>query len=282
VTEVLPSLALVESNPGNSLGQPLTPINRPSQSDPATTSTAGDPRLLAHLAKRLDGQPGLTYPVTNLALQYDSLLQAANQGDDVAARTLRRALKTCPPTLPRNETELAQIRAGIDAGTYSTFRRPSEPPIDGHNRLAAYLSRCGMVPAEAYELQFPLLARLAEAGDSDARLEYPFAREMISSRSPRAAEYRSEHARLALQYLESELIAGNPLALHAMARSYREGVLRPRDPVLAYTYVYAATLAPGDHRVLNEHMAGHAAGLTSDQIEEARRQASMIYTNCCK
>jgi hypothetical protein len=112
-------------------------------------------------------------------------------------------------------------------------------------------------------------------------LELPFMRDLINPRSPEAAAQLREHRALAIKYIEGELAAANPAALHAMARTYREGVLRAPDAILAYAYAYAATLAPGDHRVLNETLPGHAAGFSPDELALARLRGTQIYDQCC-
>lgn len=244
-------------------------------------TVAADPRIAANIQRIFQADPGKTYTVTNLAVQQESLLRAAQQGDLVAARTLRRALKVCPGYLPRDERELSQLRNQIDDGSRSNFRLPDETPQSGHARLTALVESCGLLPAGLYDQEYELVAQLAQAGDPDARIEFLFIDSRIDGRSPNAAAMREAHPRLALNYLESELAAGNPLALRAMARSYRDGTLHRRDPIMAYAYNYAATLAPGDHRVLSETLPGQAAGLSAEQLASTQRLAREIYQRCC-
>lgn len=254
---------------------------RVSPRSSTAAATAPDARITATLQRRMQAEPGLAYEVTNLAVQQESLLRAAQDGDLVAARTLHRALRTCPPFMPRNESELEQLRNQIDLGARSNFRRTGEPAEQGHSRLNAYMNTCGFLPSALQDQEYSLIAQLAEAGDSDARLEFPFLADRIDGRAPNASAVREAHPQLALHYLETELASGNALALRAMARSYQEGVLHRRDPVMAYAYLYAATLAPGDHRVLLETLPARAASLSADQLASAQRLAQEIYQRCC-
>jgi hypothetical protein len=203
-----------EERGSGSLSEPLLPKS-------SAATAAPDARITATLQRRMQAEPGLTYEVTNLAMQQEFLLRAAQNGDLVAARTLRRALRACPPYMPRDETELEQLRNQIDLGSRSNFLRPGEPQQQGHSRLNAYMNSCGFLPAALQDQEYSLIAQLAQAGDSDARLEFPFSADRIDGRAPNASALREAHPQLALQYLDSELAAGNPLALRAMARSYQ-------------------------------------------------------------
>lgn len=265
---------------GNVVADRTTDARRLPVTAPTATQ-APDERLAAHLRKVFQAVPGATYEITNLAMQYDSLSQAARRGDLVAARTLHLGLKTCPAYLPRDDRELGQLRAQIDSRERSNFRMPDEPPERGHARLSALLERCGMLQPGAYEPLYALIAQLAAAGDHEARLEFPFADQYIDGRAPDAAQRRAEHPRLALEYVQSELAAGNAQALRAMERIYRDGRLLPADPVLSYAYAYAATFGPGDHRVLLETLPGQAARLDAEQRARAERLAREIYQRCC-
>lgn len=238
-------------------------------------------QLAADLERRFQAEPGRTYALNRLSDQQATLLAAARQGDVIATRTLSRGLAACPAYLPRDEAELGELRAQIDSGARSLFRLPSEPAEHGHARLNTFLDACGFLPAGLHDQEYALVAQLAQAGDHEARIDFAFLAYRIDGRAPNAAELRAAHPEIARQYLESELAAGNPLALRAMARSHDEGVLHRRDPVMAYAYAYAASLTPGDHRVLLETLPGRASRLSAEQRASAERLARDILRSCC-
>jgi len=279
-----PSSALVKelhddsSATGNKVGMPT----RPGNTTNANHNIAPDSRVLRFMASQLDEIPNLTYEVSNLGAQFEYLAAAAAGGDIKAIRTLYRALKACPATLPRDPVELQRVQDSIDSGTRSEYLGPRESPETGHARLAALRSRCGFVSPLAYERMYDYLIVLADAGDSGARLDFPFRDEYIDWRSPDATRQRQEHASRSLNYLELELAAGNLDALAAISRTFRDGQIRPRDSILAYAYLYAATLGPGEHRVRMDTLQGMRSRMTPEQLEQATTQALQIFSTCFK
>jgi hypothetical protein len=222
-------------------------------------------------------RPGSVYKTSRLADEYSRLANLAAQGDLIAARTLFEQLQHCEKA-PKNMQELEK---------YGKKLRDPEYPYASNPEQKGSVSKW--------------TGQLAAAGDSKARLIFPFIAQPRDFERNDFAEQRAAFVETARNYLNEEISLGNGEALGAMASAYRRPIIEGHstpfelDPAAAYRYYYAYALTPegAPHsriimpsgEQINDIPGGILARmesqLTAEQIAIEREAAMRIVQQCC-
>lgn len=266
------------------LANPAGASSSPASGKESGRRTGGDDqRRIAESAFR--GETGLSYPVQNLSRELPRLSSMAEKGDLVAARTAYRALGLCKTTY-RSLARLRQIR---DSETADSMRRADVERDYEYNQ--ALYERCGDLTDGDFARRRDFVSQLAQAGDSEAILEYPFSAKPTDFDSPDFSDKQKDFEEKATGYLNSEIDKGDAKALRSMALAYMPPVVQGGsvafrdDPYLAYEYMYAYGLSLDDGQAkeaLAATLARLEAQLGSGDVEGARGKAEGIFDKCCR
>ncbi len=264
---------------------PMRPVS-PSKSNRGTTNPTTE-MATAWASRSTDFQsiPGALYSVGNLANEFNGLAAKALGGDEIASRTLLKALELCT-SAPRNSEDLAKIKSkSLDPNFFEAS--------EGSQYLNYQLSlssHCGFLSEEQFKSSANWVGALAKAGDSEARLKYPFEAQPLNPESKDYQERRAKFVSEARNYLDAEISAGNVDALNAMAGAYMPSPIQGQSPSfdvdqrMAYQYYYAYAMAPESatrSATIASILIKLESGLNAAQIEEARAAGVLLYQSCC-
>jgi len=242
---------------------------------------SGRPSVSASKKARSTGN----YSIRNIAVEYPLLAKLAEDGDQTASRTLFHDLTRCR-VAPRTRDDL-------DRGIADLRQRATEDLglKEGADTSAAYLQAnfelCNGVSDQQLASRAKWNALLAASGDSDARLRFAF---INIPDEPQRADYSEEvavYASTAHQYLNDEIEAGNADALLSTSLAYsRPNVVGqhsafPEDDELAYQYLFAFSLSPGNQEPQLAQLAKLESKLSGEQIQQAQQAGSELYKQCC-
>jgi hypothetical protein len=255
----------------------------PDQPPAPTGATSPVPRAPAPptgILSVFEGEAGVRYRVTNLQVQYHDLVRKASSGDLVAARTLADALMACKP-VPRSPRALQERLTKVRDG-----KLVSNIAIE-----QALAARCGELTNDEIATRSDWIALLAEAGDSAARLAYPFSSQPRNVESSSYAEDVRAFRENAERMLQEEIEKGSTDALSVMARAHLhpiiKGVTAPFEPneAKAYAYYYAMlrTLNPSDSRAgeIRRTLQRLEGSLGPDVVARAEEEGYALYRRCC-
>ena len=140
----------------------------------------------------------------------------------------------------------------------------------------------GLTP-EHYRNNLRWLEQAADSGLIMAQLSYAGNAEAVvgnSSQMLANPEKVIAYRRKAMSYLHRAAANGSVGALHSLGDAYHYGVLAPRDPVRAYAYAYAESLALPQYGQFR--LGNYAKQLDPSQLAAATQQGRRIYDACCK
>jgi hypothetical protein len=275
---------------GEHAESPQSDLQAKSTAESSTRSVAS---LSAHAAAsdvsgvRFKGVPGETYDVKNLAAEFSTLSARAEKGDLAASRTLYRSLVACARA-PKSEAELKGLQDAADSEV--TSKGAPGHLSDRFNTAYSLWSHCGSLTLDQQDQVRKFVGQLADAGDKQARLEYPMAANPTDFGNADYQQQKQEFVERAKSYLNEEIDSGNDTALLSMALGYMQPVIQGKyvpfnvDPYLAYEYFYAYGLSPtgqqkGDS--VPSTLARLESQLDPQQIQEARNAAENIVKGCC-
>jgi hypothetical protein len=244
-------------------------------------------------------RPGSVYKTSRLADEYSRLANLAAQGDLIAARTLFEQLQHCEKA-PKNMQELEKYGKKLRDPEYPYASNP-ENAARMFSDTRALFDHCGELTDEQKGSVSKWTGQLAAAGDSKARLIFPFIAQPRDFERNDFAEQRAAFVETARNYLNEEISLGNGEALGAMASAYRRPIIEGHstpfelDPAAAYRYYYAYALTPegAPHsriimpsgEQINDIPGGILARmesqLTAEQIAIEREAAMRIVQQCC-
>ncbi|HZX77315.1 hypothetical protein [Lysobacter sp.] len=192
-----------------------------------------------------------------------SLLPLAQQGDEVAAFEIYRKISAC-----RSEWEAA-IR--------------SAPSTERENLIPR---DCQSIPVNQWRVYSARwLEASAEKGFLPAQLMYGVDPTSIVGSGPELIadpEAVAAYRRNAMGYMHRAALTGSVDALSMLAGAYANGILTKRDPVLAYAYFHAGTLATGRSDSMHDLMRQrYETELTRSEVQRATQQGRSIYEECC-
>lgn len=160
-------------------------------------------------------------------------------------------------------------------------------PVRGDSVESQLLARtspeCHGLTPEHYRTNLRWLEQAADSGLIMAQLSYAGNAEAVvgnSSQMLANPEKVIAYRRKAMGYLHRAAANGSVGALHSLGDAYHYGVLAPRDPVRAYAYAYAETLALP--RYGQFRLGNYAKQLDPSQLAAATQQGRRIYDACCK
>lgn len=235
--------------------------------------------------------PGKTYPIQNLASEYASLAGKAEHGDLKAARTLVSALQTCSG-VPKTLEELNNAVENANRPNLA----PNWAEIEQHDlaeKKSLFYQCAGTTPGQV-ATRAKWIGLLAEAGDAEARLDYVWAARPMDDKLADYDQQLADYKANSVKYIQSEIDAGNPDGLLAMAFQYEGmainsgGVIRTPvvapDPVKAYMYTFAYALSNGgtDSDTTISTLSYLQNQLTPAQLQSATAEGTRIYDQCCK
>ncbi len=260
--------------------------------DAATAGAKSSASFPAHAPSKPE------YAVRSLDSDFARLKAMSDAGDLDAARALVASLKRCRDS-GAPEIQLRRARRHLATASDPARKQELESVIAHEQRI---VDLCGGNAVD-YTDQLPGIARrLAESGDSKARIEYLWDGQSSDYLAENFDEERANFRADAKRYLEAEIDAGNADALLAMAQGYMPTVVSGRatpfdaDPNTAYTYYYAyAMLHPPEPNVvqylpdgtqqvdssLEAALTRFESRLTPEQIAAAREQAARL-AQCCR
>ena len=247
-----------------------------------------------------DEDPRQMYAVTNLAAEFAQLASAAESGDLIAARTLLNRLETCSRA-PRTAAALQRKKEKIRSPDYTYKDQPGGIPAALRQQDSLY-QHCGELTEEQSESQSQWVEQLADAGDTAARLLFPFIAQPHEFDRVDVDQRQERFVEQAKAYLNAEIASGNGAALGTMAHAYMRPVISGSstpfqlDPAMAYRYSYAYAQTPEGQSAVAyiksptyEGMVDLASNtlirlesqLTAEQIADERREANAILKACC-
>jgi hypothetical protein len=255
---------------------------------------ATDPR-----ASDFSERPGSVYKTSHLASEFPRLAGLADQGDLVAARTLLEQLQYCQ-LAPKNAQELEKYGRKLGDPKYP-YASNAENAARMLSDTRALFDHCGELTDEQRDSVAKWSGQLAAAGDSKARLEFPFIAQPRDWERNDFNEQRTAFVETARNYLNEEIALGNAEALGVMAHAYMPPVMSGEmtpfelDPAMAYRYFYAYALTPEGAptgRIMmpaGEQITDIPGGilarmesqLSAEQIAHEREAALRIVQQCC-
>ena len=269
------------------VAEPIPPKTGVAKAKPAKRSPAPTAQASAAVDPFAE-VPGETYAVARVADDYAGLAQRADDGDMVAARTLSRSLLACNMA-PKSADDLRILAESARDGKhdYSWWPAGAEAYVEHQTQL---YQRCGSLSDSQLGSRSRWIELLAAAGDSEARVQYPFTNQPNDPHRIDTGADKREFVRVAQGYLQSEIEAGNASALSAMALAYSRPVLVGQespfgvDTSRAYIYRYAYALTE-EGRLYASSLETSLARLEKDldpqEVSNLRRQAETIYQQCC-
>jgi hypothetical protein len=236
---------------------------------PISDDEAVQRRIPRALNERLD----------NFVRDFARLQAEAEAGSIEAMKSLYKGLHPCRHQ-PTSQVEIDEIIA-MDEGEGEIDPRRVQASRAFMERVA---SRCRSLGPDIEAQQYKWLRAAAGLGDRDARLDYVRLGSPSGPIRPGYAERRLEYRRLAEEYLQQEIAAGNAEALLVASDSYGSARLRRPNPMEQYAYLYAYSLADAD-AVLMPYVYRSLAEMRAQMNESVLSQASalgeQIYSNCC-
>jgi len=249
------------------------------------------------------------------------LRRRVDAGDAAAAMTLANGYRRCrfftPSQNPRELEKRAEDKTVMQLGFYDQLVRKAKekgvdtakiPDVDAMQAYRGVLqaevdldTECRDADAGASKDWRAWLAKAAELGDVEARLEYWS--EMVSQAkiTPPDVLVRDKHD--AANYLRDVLASGDWRALAATASVLEQGLYAEPDPFAAHAYYFAAAKAPTGHldelpwlrgngflagtfgndtrMWLDARLRATAQSLTQDQRREAEQRGFDLYRRCC-
>jgi hypothetical protein len=111
--------------------------------------------------------------------------------------------------------------------------------------------------------------------------------DLAAPKDPSSATFATDMAEFAARsrgYLDEQLRLGRPEALLSSSQAYGKGLVRRRDPVQAYAYLYAYSLANTGEKGtwVQDLLLDAAARLPDSELVRATEQGTRIWTECCK
>jgi hypothetical protein len=244
-------------------------------------------------------RPGSVYRTSHLASEFPRLAGLADQGDLVAARTLLKHLQRCQ-LAPKNVQELQKYGRKLRDPNYPYASNPENAARMFEDKRAL-LDHCGELSDEQRDSVAKWSGQLAAAGDSKARLEFPFIAQPRDWERNDFNEQQAAFVETARNYLNEEIALGNAEALGVMAHAYMPPVISGQatpfelDQTMAYRYFYAYALTPEGAptgRIImpsGEQITDIPGGilarmesrLSAEQIAHEREAALRIVQQCC-
>jgi hypothetical protein len=263
-TEVAANQSMVSAHPS-------------SRSDPART----EPPVAANY---FQAEPGKTLTITNLAVEFSALAARAGNGDIIAARTLFRGLTTCQGA-PLSDRALKRFEDKVENPDYLFYG--TEEGRQNLERARSQYRHCNGLTRDQINSKPRWSAQLAEAGDSQARLEYMYLNAPTDIDMKGYPERVEAFRNRAMGYLNAEIESGNPQGLLAMANSHMPSVVQGQssafapDPAVAYANYYAYGLTSNPQIDVAGLLARLETELTPEQIQQARSSGTAIFEHCC-
>ena len=265
-----------------------------------SVARAADQEKVKFRDPALDEEPRQLYAVSNLAAQFEGLASMAENGDLIAARTLLERLGICS-NAQRTPIALQKKKDKIKNAYYIYKDLPGgiETALRYEDTLYQY---CGALTDEQRESHPRWAEQLADAGDTEARLQFSAIPQPNAWDRVDAAERRQRFVEKAKGYLNAEIAAGNGRALAVMAQSYMRPIISGAivpfeiDPAMAYRYYYAYAQTsesrngtayiktPSSEGVVDlasNTLIRLESQLTPEQIANERREANAILKACC-
>jgi hypothetical protein len=257
-------------------GAPAAPSSpAPSSVAPpsAPAITPGSPQAIApnRATHPLHDLPPFALPAGKLAAVLPDLKATAERGDANAAYAVYALLRDC--------AQQDTLASTLDTITRSS---PADSPIVAslQQQVAATALRCEGVAKPTIADRQPWLDRAAAGGNPYARASYANdALAMLREDPDWMLRNSDDIARIktaGADYLQQSANDGDRSAMIALGMFYGEDILLPRNPELAYAYLYAATnygTLPGSQALV----AQHASQLTPQQLSHAQILAHQIH-----
>lgn len=227
------------------------------------------------------------YAIRQLLSDFPRLAALAQSGDLVAAKVLWRALERCSQG-PRNQAELDAKLRTILSDRYTVPEFVSGGRSEMAENVKRHFSRCGELLPDQINSKRKWVAQLAEAGDMEARIEFPFAAQPGDIELSDFAERRNAFVEKAKEYLNAEIASGNASALSAMAHAYMPPIIAGQttpftvDDEQAYKYYFAYALSENAPAGVVTIIARLENSLTPQQIQHAREDGRRIFDECCR
>lgn len=202
-------------------------------SSPSTGATTAPVRFAAAPHR----SPELVLPHGSPATWLPDLKNAASRGDASAAFVLFSVLADC-----------AQFNSSVATRSSAAASDPSNTALlaslDQKNAETA--ARCEGISSDDVQERLRWLDAAAAGGDERAKVEYAGeALTAVLERPEVVVRNPDEINRVkfdGMRYLSEAAVTGNVTALMRLGFAYQNDILVPRDPELAYAYMYAADL----------------------------------------
>jgi hypothetical protein len=294
MADAAPALATSTGHNVDSGSEGLAASTRRTEATTPEGTSAPDPH-----ATDFSERPGNVYRTSHLASEFARLAELADQGDLVAARTLLEQLQHCL-LAPKNVQELEKYGRKLRDPNYPYASNPGNAARMFRDKRALF-DHCGELSDEQRDSVAKWSGQLAAAGDSKARLEFPFVAQPRDWERNDFNEQRVAFVETARNYLNEEISLGNAEALGVMAHAYMPPVISGQmtpfelDPAMAYRYFYAHALTPDGAPTSRIVMASGEeitdipgailarmeSQLSAEQIAHEREAALRIVLQCC-
>ena len=262
---------------------------------PVAAPTTGP---LADVAARVEAQAA-EKPSADFTARREALARRTRNGDVDAAGELGDLLLTCDGYVDLGDDDVeTMLVEGLALFGNEALQIPAGAPLDAivdstKREMARMRATCagshGLALSSGERRDaFDMLHRGAQAGIREAMINFAHfafedfadAREMLAH--PERVRERKREVR---GYVERAIAAGEIEALSAAADAYYSGSFLEKSSLLAYAHLYAYARAKGGDAAVARDYAGdlalYGAGLTPEQLADARHRGDALYAACC-
>jgi hypothetical protein len=213
---------------------------------------------------------------TNLAKDWTQL-QGTAKTDPAFAYALVLKLFECK--------QVANTFGGIEklnSMTVAANQNVSGLPDD----LKAKASVCADLTSAQYAAFADMIEFAAASGVVEAQAGYSdfIAATLVNTpeviKNPRIID---DYKAKSMRYYYSAAQSGHVPTLQKLSFAYHDGIVTPKDDYSAYKYLFANNLAaPRSNPARDKLLVQFQSGLTPQQITSAQREATAIYSACCR
>lgn len=211
-------------------------------------------------------------------IDFARLSRAALNGDVAAAVALHKGIGRCVGA-PRNPADIERIMAVGKLG------EPVSDQVRAERRafLERSRSECSIFTDAQIGSYRHWLGLAAQLGDLESQLRFVDLAAPNDQSSASFAADMADYVARSKGYIDEQLRLGRPEALLSSSQAYSSGLIHRRDPVQAYAYLYAYSLAvPGERGSwVQDLLADAAARLPDSDLMHATEEGTRIWSECC-
>ncbi len=254
----------------------------------------------AAASRRPAGAPQPLHVSVDFPQRRAALERRANQGDMAAAAELGELLSQCQyysPATPDQIEDTVVTGLAADVELPQLGGQPVSPELlmllvqQGYAELERLCAGTqNAITAADFPAALEWLRRAAEAGHAGAMVSYAMyaaqgAGPVTASDGPTLARDLIAGSRLASDYLDRAVRAGDARALQVRADAYANGTLKPRDDIAAYADMHALARTELGRawppRLVELYLQALAAPLDAAQLAQARERGDAVWRECC-